>query len=751
VRLSLLLALLSLSPVFGQGMPRPSEADAWESLYNKKRLRTTWELPPKYAPTKLPDGTEAPPRAPWPFLIYVHENDATKAYERLRKNILNDTRFVVACQAVRPIEIKPDQVIQLPYLVGVQGIRDPTLIVLDRDFNVVGSIHRPKEFEAKLFLPLLVKAANKEYSIPLAKYVGKFIKLLHEGEKLWIEGREIDHMRSKAVEAIEKGDQPKANKLDEQADAREDALERAREALDVRVQAVRDSLVLKGADKQAPLPSAGKGKRALTPSEIEAIRTYRAFARNKNPVVRAAAVEDLGSIDSAAIVDVILKAANDTDRRVVDAAGRALGSMTSPEALQAMHAGLAASSKARTRLAALLGFARVRTPYAPAVPRLVELLRTGNEETRRAAIQALENQGDLEATDALVATLQDKRLGLRVMAAHALGRLEAAGAAGALAACLMAPEWPLRKAAAEALGRIRAKESIAPLLARLEQEEGLQKEVVLGALVAITGQDFRYRVDNWRRWWDRYGDGFEVPSRLAIADAKKRAARALEGYAKPDKRRYHKIETLSRRMVFVVDISASMQNKIVLPPGLPAEREKEFESRFKIDIAKKELIDVLAGLDKHVHFNIITFAGEAKAWQKRLVPGTRRNAAIKFVSKLQPMKADKQSGKRGKIAGDDERQKTNTYAALMTAFGLSDEPVPNWTARGSRPDTIFLVTDGLPTTGRIVDVGKLVDTVTDLNRTRNAVIHVIVFDKDAVRKLKPLAERNGGQCLLRGY
>jgi HEAT repeat protein len=744
-----LLLLTLVVPVFAQGMPRASEADAWESLYNKKRLRMTWELPPKYEPTRLPDGTEEPPRAPWPFLIFVHENDTTKAYERLRKNILNDTRFVVACQAVRPIEIKPEQVIRLPYLSAVQGIRDPTLIVLDRDFNLVGSIHRPKEFEAKLFLPLLVEAANREYAVRLPKYIGKFVKLLHEGEKLWKEGREIEHLRTKAVEALDKGDKPRAVRLDEQADVREKALGEAREALHARVQALRDTLVLKGADKKPPLP-ASVGKRALTPAEREAIETYRAFARNRNPVVRAAAVEDLGSVDSAAMVEVILAAANDVDRRVVDAAGNALGRMTAPEALEAMQAGLNAS-KARVRLAALLGFARLRAPHPPAVPRLVELLQKGNEETRRAAIQALENQADLAATGALVAALRDKQPGLRVMAAHALGRLKAAQAVPELVACLTAPDWPLKKAAAEALARIRAKESIAPLLARLEQEEGLQKEVVLKALVAITGQDFRYRVDNWRRWWDRYGEGFEVPSELAIADAKKRAARALEGYAKPGKRRYHKIETLSRRMVFVLDISASMANRIVLPPGLPPEREREFESRVKIDIAKRELIDVLAGLDRHVHFNIITFAGQAKPWQKRLVAGTRRNAAIKFVSKLEPMKADKQSGKRGRIAGTEERQKTNTYAALMAAFGLSDEPVPNWTARGSRPDTIFLVTDGLPTTGKIVDVGRLVDAVTELNRTRNAVIHVIVFDKDAVRKLGPLAERNGGQCSLRGY
>ena len=95
-------------------------------------------------------------------------------------------------------------------------------------------------------------------------------------------------------------------------------------------------------------------------------------------------------------------------------------------------------------------------------------------------------------------------------------------------------------------------------------------------------------------------------------------------------------------------------------------------------------------------------------------------------------------------------QKTNTYAALMAAFGQADESVPNWKAR-TKVDTIFFVTDGTPTIGEITDVDKLIEFFTELNRTRGVVIHVVTFDKESHRKLRPLAEKNGGQCVLRGW
>ena len=86
----------------------------------------------------------------------------------------------------------------------------------------------------------------------------------------------------------------------------------------------------------------------------------------------------------------------------------------------------------------------------------------------------------------------------------------------------------------------------------------------------------------------------------------------------------------------------------------------------------------------------------------------------------------------------------------MSAFGLQNEEVPNWKSR-SQADTIFFVTDGVPTKGKITDVNKLIDTITEMNRGKGVVIHVITFSKEEGQKLRGLAERNGGQCVVRGW
>ncbi|MHC4452956.1 MAG: vWA domain-containing protein, partial [Planctomycetota bacterium] len=194
-----------------------------------------------------------------------------------------------------------------------------------------------------------------------------------------------------------------------------------------------------------------------------------------------------------------------------------------------------------------------------------------------------------------------------------------------------------------------------------------------------------------------------------------------------------------------------MKDKIVIPPYAPEAVRQEFPDRVKWNIAEKELTEILATLDRHVFFNIITFAGKVKTWRDGLVPGTQRTSAIKHVARLKPIEPSRGGGQRGaRGGGGGDEQKTNTYSALMAAFGLADEKVPNWRAR-TKVDTIFLVTDGIPTIGKITDVPKLVAFFTELNRTRGIIVHVITFDKDAAKKLRPLAEKNGGKCVIRGW
>ncbi len=736
-------SLLLVSALLAQGMPPPSRIDGWRASHNQKRLKLEFDGLPDTSPIKLPDGSTEPRRAPWPFLLYVVQEES-KSDEKLQRNVFEDARFSLATHAVKLIKVKPGKAIDLAYLASVQGIRDPALIVVDRDFKVVGALTSHTEFTANKVLDLLVKAADSAYEGKLVSYIANYFKLMQDAEKLWEEEQKIEALATKAGTK----DPAKAKEIDKEVSTREAELEKAMDALAEREAEIRASLKLIG-EKVAALPTtvgSGKGKRKLTPQELESLAAFRDFARDSNPIVRAAAVEDLGAIDSAVMVETILDAANDLDPRVLEAAGRALGRMKSEESLAAMDAALGAAS-AKGKQAALLGFASVSTPYPAAIPRIVPFLRSGDEEARRAAILALQGQPSPEGARAIVPLLSDGVPALRVIAANALGHLKAREGVAGLCEALGASDWSLQKAAGEALARIRAKESIAPLLDRFEKEEGLMVEVLQKALVAVTGQDFRFNTENWRKWWTKFGAGFVVPTDEEIAAAKAKAEKALEGYAKPDKRKYHNIETLSRKMLFVIDISGSMRDKIVLPPDATAELQAEYPDRMKMEIAKKATIDFLATVDSNVYFNIITFAGKVEMWRDSLVSGSQRTTAIKHVAKLKALEPST-GGRKG--GGGGEEQKTNTYAALMAAFGQAEAAVPDWKAR-TKVDTIFLVTDGLPTTGEIVEVPKLIREITELNKSRGIVIHVITFDKIAHQQLTPLATQNGGQCVLRGY
>jgi len=733
---AVVLALAAVATA--QGLPPPSRVDSWDSKKNQQRLRVEWDSLPDATPVKLPDGSTEPARAPWPFVIFVQSEDG-KSSEKIAANVLADTRFALASRHCKCVKVLPAKAVDLPYLASVSNIKDPTIIVLRRDFSVAGALRDHKEFTADRCLALMAKGVDDAYTKPLGAWLKEYVAILEEAEKLWKEEMRIEDLATRAGNKSA-ADRERGFKeiegLETEFKAKEEKLLEREETLNA-------SMAIKP-DAAAPLPTttgSGKSKRPLTPQELEAIEAFRRFARDKNPVVRAAAVEDLGAIDGAPIVEQILQAASDVDARVMRAAGKALGKMRSPESLDAMTAALA-GGKASAKQAVLLGFAQ-GVPHAAAIPGIVALLDGGADEVRAAAMQALARQRDPSAVQPLLRGLASGLPALRVLAATALGELHAAEAAPGLVAALDDGDWSLKKAVAEALGKLRVKEAIEPLLARFAKEEGLMLEVIHAALVATTGQDFKYNIENWRKWWDKYGASFRVPTDKEIEEARRLAEKALEGYAKPDKRKYHQIETLSRKMIFIIDVSASMANKIVIPPDAPASAAEEFPDRVKMEIAKKELIDLLATLDENVWFNIITFAGRSKKWQDTLVPGSMRTSAIKFVADLKPVAT-------GGRKSSGEEQKTNTYGALADAFEQSDVAVPNWKSR-SQVDTVFLVTDGLPTAGDIIEVPKVIDAITELNRSRGIVIHVICFDRVDGDRLRPLADRNGGKYVLRGF
>jgi HEAT repeat protein len=726
---------------FAQGFPPAKRADELRSPHNRKRLRIEWETLPDRSPIKLPDGSTEPRKAPWPMMLLITQNRDSKGYKKIQEKIFTDARMAIATHAIRIIKVKPSRAIDLDFLSSERGIQDPAIILLDRSYNVVGALKTTKQFTQKAVLKLCADVVKIEYGASLGDYTKKYMRLVAVEEKLHGTEKKIEILQDKASKATG----PKSEKFDEEADALAANLEKDRQKLEGSFSEIRASLKLKGeAEEAMPTRIGKKGKRSrkLTPGELEAIKAYREFARDQSPIVRAAAVEDLGLLDSGAMVGVILKAANDVDPRVVAAAGKALGRMKKAESLEAMTEGLA-HSNAKARRAALLGFAETPTQHAPATAGILLQLASPDAETRAASIRALQNQKAPDGVPGLVAALDDSVPANRVLAAHSLGAMKTHAGAPALIGKINASDWSLQKAAILALADIRVKESIEPLLKKFETDDGIVIETVYKALVAITGQDYKYRAVLWRKWWDRAKANFKIPTDAEVVAAKAKAAKAMEGYAKEKKRKYHRIETLSKKMIFILDISTSMRDKIVIPPTATEAERAEYPSRVKMDIAKNELLELVATLDRNVYFNIVTFAGKAETWKNGLISGTAKNAAIKYLRRLKPV-----APASGNSSG--EAQKTNTYAAFMAAFGMADQKVPDWKAR-TKVDTIFFVTDGLPTTGKIVEMRKLVEAINDINRTRGIVIHVICFDKEALRRLKPLAEQSGGQAVLRGF
>ncbi|MEW6746422.1 MAG: HEAT repeat domain-containing protein [Planctomycetota bacterium] len=737
-------AALAHAPL-AQGMPRPSKVTDWKSTHNVDRLKADEQVLPEYKEKELPDGTKVKPRAPWPFVVLVSSGES-EGSRKIDERVLSDTRFVLATGAVKLVRIPSGSALDVPYLASVTGLRDPSLVFVNRDFEVVGALTQPSQFEERGVFPILTKLADQEYTVRLGSYLTDYVKIMEAEELLWRDDEKLAELQRKAASAPP----AKQEKYDAEADELEARIQRERDALLVREDALRGSLRLVEAKPEALPTTTGRGskKRKITPEESEAIATFRQYARDENPHVRAAAVEDLGTLDSPAMVEQILEAARDRDARVIEAAARALGRMKSAESLEAVLSGLS-SSDARMRRAALLGVGRLEVPLPAAVALVAPLVESGDEQIRRAAIQALSRHAGKEQAAPFVKALEDPLPALRVLAAEALGKLKVTEAALPLCARLDDADWAVRKAAAEALGRLRVRESIQPLLEHFESAEGLLVEVMYQALVAVTGQNFPLDRARWRWWWDEYGAGYRLLTDEEIEDAKRRSAEAIARYEGPDKKTYHEIVTLSQRLLFVIDISASMRDKITIPPGTTEKELEKFPSRVKIDIAKKELIELLAGLDENTRFNIVTFAGEVQAWKPGLVGASARTAAIKFVTDLKAMEPPTRvHGRVVAVAG--EEQKTDTYAALGAALGISGDSDKDWQSR-SEVDTVFFLTDGLPTKGEIVDVNLLIETFSELNRTRGVVIHLILFEKEAAERLRPLAERNGGQCVVRGF
>lgn len=426
---------------------------------------------------------------------------------------------------------------------------------------------------------------------------------------------------------------------------------------------------------------------------------------NPNPTTRPRFPEDdeynklrstIDSLDTEAVMETSMAAV------ALDGCGALVAKLT-PEQQKAVRdewAKTLLASKdwaARSEGYELLG----HTPSAWATETLVDAVGTSEADARAlvVAVDGLSGRDPKLVTQALLVRIDDVR-------------------------------WLVRVSVVAALEATPSKEGIDALVRRLAKEDGRLKEDCTRALRALTGADIGPLPEAWRMWWEKNREKWngkpppvaaKAPSPF-MQDDKKPA----EGERKTGT--FFGIEIESKRVVFVIDVSGSMNQPVGGGPEPKAT---------KIALAKRELKRALSDLEDGTIFDVVFFSGAVKVWKPDM------------------QKADAKTRKEAQdfTESTDAVGGTNTYDALEAAFGLGDlgkgkkrEADPTGDAR---VDTIVLLSDGKPSMGRTTDPDAIRGAVREWNRARRIVIHAVAFGVDAKDGADPkfmegLAQDTGG-------
>ena len=416
---------------------------------------------------------------------------------------------------------------------------------------------------------------------------------------------------------------------------------------------------------------------------------------------------------------------------------RQLAPVRDPGAIDALLAGLKAKDpRVRALVAQVLAgipetrvtdvlLARAKRERDPAVlatllealgdhgdPRAVDLLlsraRKKNSDVRQAAIRALARVGMQEprVRTFFLTLLSSRRWEDRVLAIDAAAATGEAKLAPKIVPNLVHDHRSVRQAAAEALGVLRHKDAILPLIERLEQEEESRIiDAIASSLYRITGMNLYDDAPLWRRWWKEEGQAFVVPA--SVKDLPPQDAGGTRAG-------FYGIPVRSGRVIFVIDQSGSMSAEDPRPTvtGAP--------SGNRLDVAIKEVLGAIKGMKDRDFVNVILFHTTIHPWKDRLTRLTGKNRAelAKHLLQQKPMGG------------------TNLYDGLELA--LIEEEV----------DTIFVLSDGMPGSGKYVAKDDILRAVRRLNQTKRVAIHAVSIGMDA-DLMKQLAAQNGGKYVRR--
>ncbi|WP_419191269.1 HEAT repeat domain-containing protein [Saltatorellus ferox] len=489
--------------------------------------------------------------------------------------------------------------------------------------------------------------------------------------------------------------------------------------------------------------SSAPGARGAADDTVRDFKKY--FRKLKDSASRQEAVLTLLDVEAPDVVDALVPLLGDKDPEVARAAARVLSSFKERPPIDRLIAAFEEEKKDDVRIGLLQ--AMRDGGYKGLGEVVVESLQDRNWAIRRLCVLALAAGGDPAVAPSIAPLAEDEEPAVRCAVIDGLASLKAKDEALAAARAHLADEvWQVRASAISALGSVRDRDSIPLLIERLGLEEGRLISDVGESLDNLTGRTFGTRLKQWQSFWEAYGDRYQIPSDEELAKLRATQAERRKTYGAGGGTSFHGVETPSRSLLFVIDVSGSMEDLVV-------EKERfegaNYPSWARMDIVKTELASTIESLEPHVNFGIIAFATKTKRWKKTLVPANviNKESALDFVKRLEPLggnsKADLAEVGLG-AAANLGAGKTNTYGALSLALGLEDGGSHVKQDYLGEVDTIFFLSDGRPTHGKYIEPKEIGERITEANALRKVVLHTIAIGNFDKSFMKGLAENNGG-------
>ncbi|MHC4601014.1 MAG: HEAT repeat domain-containing protein [Planctomycetota bacterium] len=303
----------------------------------------------------------------------------------------------------------------------------------------------------------------------------------------------------------------------------------------------------------------------------------------------------------------------------------------------------------------------------------------------------------------------------------------------------------MREAALDAFGILRDLRVVPILIKALWEDDEEFCKRVEQCLIVLTGctEDHEADPDNWKKWWKK--------NRKKVRESAPAPAPGPEGKGKPVQTgtTFYGIPTHSTNVMFILDVSGSMSVPIHLPEGVPLAPKGCKDqpgvgprAATRLGLAQWEMKKAIGGLSEKSRFNIIYYSVDAHVFSKSkmcLATKSKKKAAYAFVDHL--------------VADGG----TNIAGGLELAFTL-ENPKDEKKNLKTGIDTIYFLSDGMPSVGKIQDPDRILDWVEERNRIRKIVIHSICLvskrrgagpQQEDPEKMKDfmrrLAEDNGGR------